>query len=256
MDRLRPRQRPAFSGFTKAEFEKLEKLLKESEEDLLSKEFCQKIARSFSSSAGRAGKPIIKWTEVQSWFQNRQRDSLSKVTSSTIMSKVAFVLPEACPPKKGHESSQEPIEGGEEYGDLSVLEFEARSSKDGAWYDVELFLAHRFVSSGEVEVRVRFVGFGAEEDEWINIKRSVRQRSVPLEPSHCPKLKVGDLVLCLQERRDQAIYYDAHIVNIQRRMHDIRGCRCIYLVRYNHDNTEEKVRLRRLCCRPTFYTLH
>ncbi|KAL5783333.1 hypothetical protein ACOSP7_008362 [Xanthoceras sorbifolium] len=255
MDRLRPRQRPVFSGFTKAELEKLEKLIKESKEDLLSKEFCQKIARSFSSSAGRAGKPIIKWTEVQSWFQNRQQGTQSKVTSSTNMSKDVSVLPEACPLNKGHESSQEPREGEGKDGDLSDLEFEARSSKDGAWYDVEMFLAHRCVSSGEVEVCVRFVGFGAEEDEWVNIKKSVRQRSVPLEPSDCPKLKVGDLVLCLQERRDQAIYYDAHIVHIQRRMHDIRGCRCIYLVRYNHDNTEEKVRLRRLCCRPTFYTL-
>ena len=48
------------------------------------------------------------------------------------------------------------------------------------------------------EVRVRFVGFGAEEDEWVNIKQAVRERSVPLEHSECQKVKAGDLVLCFQ----------------------------------------------------------
>lgn len=48
------------------------------------------------------------------------------------------------------------------------------------------------------EVRVRFVGFGAEEDEWVNVKNAVRERSVPLEHSECHKLKVGDLVCCFQ----------------------------------------------------------
>lgn len=48
------------------------------------------------------------------------------------------------------------------------------------------------------EVRVRFVGFGAEEDEWVNVKNAVRERSIPLEHSECHKLKVGDLVCCFQ----------------------------------------------------------
>lgn len=48
------------------------------------------------------------------------------------------------------------------------------------------------------EVRVRFVGFGADEDEWVNVKNAVRERSVPLEPSDCHKLKVGGHVLCFQ----------------------------------------------------------
>uniref|UniRef100_A0A7C8ZHN4 SAWADEE domain-containing protein n=1 Tax=Opuntia streptacantha TaxID=393608 RepID=A0A7C8ZHN4_OPUST len=100
------------------------------------------------------------------------------------------------------------------------------------------------------EVLVRFVGFGAEEDEWVNVKNDVRERSIPLENWECHKVKPGDVMLCLQERKDQAIYYDAHILEIQRKMHDIRGCRCIFLIQYNHDKTEEKVRLRRLCRRP------
>nr|CAN74985.1 hypothetical protein VITISV_008770 [Vitis vinifera] len=68
----------------------------------------------------------------------------------------------------------------------------------GRLYDVDTFLTHRFLSSGELEVRVRFVGFGAEEDEWVNVKKAVRERSLPLEHSECHKVKVGDVVLCFQ----------------------------------------------------------
>lgn len=48
------------------------------------------------------------------------------------------------------------------------------------------------------EACVRFVGFGSDEDEWVNVKESVRERSLGLEPSECHILKVGDLVLCFQ----------------------------------------------------------
>lgn len=101
------------------------------------------------------------------------------------------------------------------------------------------------------EVRIRYVGFGAEEDEWVNIKESVRERSIPLENSECHKVKVGDHVLCFQERRDQASYHDAHVLEVQRRMHDIRGCRCRFLIQYDQDGSEESVNLKRLCRRPT-----
>lgn len=48
------------------------------------------------------------------------------------------------------------------------------------------------------EVRVRFQGFGPEEDEWVHVKRAVRERSIPLESSECHKVEMGDLVLCFQ----------------------------------------------------------
>ncbi|KAJ4822782.1 hypothetical protein Tsubulata_020508 [Turnera subulata] len=235
MDGLRPRQRLVFSGFTKAEIEKMEKLLEEPEQPL-NKEFFQKVARSFSCSSGRAGKPIVKWTEVQSWFEHRKPELQCK-DSYGRGSEDDFLLPE-------------PIASNEAKGKSSELEFEARSSKDGAWYDVDLFLSQRVLTSGEAEVQVRFVGFGAEEDEWVNLRTAVRERSIPLEPSECQNVKVGDLVCCFQERRDQAIYYDAHVMDIQRRTHDIRGCRCLFLIQYDHDGTEERVRLRRICRRP------
>ncbi|XP_031739237.1 protein SAWADEE HOMEODOMAIN HOMOLOG 1 isoform X2 [Cucumis sativus] len=198
MERLRPRGRQTFSGFTKGEIEKMEKLLEESGEQSLNRDFCQKVTKRFNRSSGRAGKPVIKWTEMkralicQNWNL-----------------------------KQGHQKMVH-----------------------GMMLPCSLHIDFLVLAK-------LFVGFGAEEDEWVNIKQAVRERSVPLEHTECQKVKTGDLVLCFQERRDQAIYYDAHIVEVQRRMHDIRGCRCLFLVRYDHDNTEENVRLRRLCRRLT-----
>lgn len=41
-----------------------------------------------------------------------------------------------------------------------------------------------------------------------------------------------------QEGKEQALYYDAHVLDAQRRRHDVRGCRCRFLVRYDHDQSE------------------
>ncbi|KAJ6435101.1 hypothetical protein OIU84_000347 [Salix udensis] len=148
MDRLRRRQRPLFSGFITTE-RRWRDCLKESDQQL-DKEFFQKVARRFSSSAARAGKPVVKWTEVQSWFITRQQDCLSKVASSTDASNHDSPLPESNPFNKTKESSR--IPEGETIPDLSELKFEARSSKDGAWYDVDMFLSHRILTSGDTFV--------------------------------------------------------------------------------------------------------
>ncbi|XP_074286979.1 protein SAWADEE HOMEODOMAIN HOMOLOG 1-like [Silene latifolia] len=255
MDRLRHRERVVFSGFTHSEIEKLENLYAEYGELSVNRDFCLKITKSINRSSGRAGKPIVKWAEVQSWFEDRLQSHPINAALPSKNEKEIIPSPDvsnfaACPdvsdPKKTNESDQGHKEG-EKLQDLSALEFEARSSRDGAWYDVERFLNHRIVNSAEVEVRVRFVGFGSEEDEWVNVKNDVRERSIPLENWDCQKVKVGEVMLCLQERKDQSIYYDVRILDIKRKMHDIRGCRCIFSVQYIHDKSEENVRLRRLC---------
>ncbi|XP_057522983.1 protein SAWADEE HOMEODOMAIN HOMOLOG 1-like [Amaranthus tricolor] len=256
MDRLRPRERKVFSGFTDPEIEKLEILFTEHRELSLNRHFCVRVAQSFSRSAGRAGKPVVKWPEVQSWFRDRQKMGPAKANTPSInqkkitlpsVSKNAAALPDASDKKKVDETNQ--VFEGEKLPDLSELEFEAKSSRDGAWYDVDRFITHRIITSGEAEVLVRFFGFGSDEDEWVNVKNDVRERSIPLDNWECQKVKPGDDMLCLLERKDQAIYYDAHILDVQRKMHDIRGCRCIFLIQYDHDKSEEKVRLRRLCRR-------
>ncbi|PPR88158.1 hypothetical protein GOBAR_AA32529 [Gossypium barbadense] len=215
----------------------MEKLLVESTEPIQSKEFCQKIARSFRYKAGlQLGRKKAHPKLLPSPIHPKISPQYLKLALYTMDIKVLKVL-EASSARAG-----KPIvkwtEMGGKIPDLSELKFEAKSSKDGAWYDVDMFLTHRFLSSGEAEVRVRFVGFGAEDDEWVNVKKAVRERSIPFEHSECNKVTIGDLVLCLQERRDQSIYYDAHVVKIERKTHDIRGCRCLFLIRYNHDNSE------------------
>ncbi|KAL6001778.1 hypothetical protein ACLOJK_041756 [Asimina triloba] len=52
------------------------------------------------------------------------------------------------------------------------------------------------------------------------------------------------------EGKEQALYFDAHVLDAQRRRHDVRGCRCRFLVRYDHDQSEEIVPLRKICRRP------
>ncbi|XVE50167.1 hypothetical protein DITRI_Ditri01bG0140300 [Diplodiscus trichospermus] len=143
-----------------------------------------------------------------------------------------------------------PVPGAGRHMSESYMEFEAKSSRDGAWYDVATFLAHRYLDTGDPEVQVRFAGFGPEEDEWVNIRKHVRQRSLPCEASECVAVLPGDLILCFQEGKDQALYFDAHVLDAQRRRHDVRGCRCRFLVRYDHDQSEEIVPLRKVCRRP------
>ncbi|KAL6496998.1 hypothetical protein OROGR_028927 [Orobanche gracilis] len=118
-------------------------------------------------------------------------------------------------------------------------------------------------------VRARFSGFGKEEDEWVSVKRAIRERSIPLENSECHKVDIGDLMLCyslkfvrafydiifisdvdFQDSEDNALYFDAHVVEIERRPHDSDKCTCIFVVRYDYDNFEDKVPLGKLCCRP------
>nr|GEY53349.1 hypothetical protein [Tanacetum cinerariifolium] len=35
---------------------------------------------------------------------------------------------------------------------------------------------HRAIDTGDPEVLVQFAGFEAEEDEWVNVRKNVRQR--------------------------------------------------------------------------------
>ncbi|KAK1289409.1 Bet1-like SNARE 1-1 [Acorus calamus] len=190
---------------------------------------------------------IHEFKEMPSPATTKQHVGMSKEMSLNPNKSETF--PDAIPSNNALESTSDTRKG-----DVAVdveFEFEARSRKDGAWYDVASFLTHRVHSSGEYEVLVRYVGYGAEEDEWVNVKNAVRERSLPLEPSECCNVKVGDLVLCFQDGRDQAMYYDAHVKEIRQRLHDIRGCRCLFLVHYDHDHTEEQVLLSRLCRRPS-----
>ncbi|KAJ4825557.1 Protein SAWADEE HOMEODOMAIN [Turnera subulata] len=101
------------------------------------------------------------------------------------------------------------------------------------------------------QVRVRFAGFRNTDDEWVNVKTDLRERSIPLEPAECHMVNVGDLVMSFQEKEEQSLYFDAHVVAIQRQDHDATECKCVFLVRYDHDNSEDEVQCSKLCRRPS-----
>lgn len=218
----------------------MEKLWEESKGATPSQKILQGLAEKFSKPRERDGKISVQRKQVLHWFQNRRCCTRKKQAAKQM----------GRSPDKGRLSKRAettltapPLDEI----DISKMEFEAKSSKDGAWYDVHAFLAHRMLESGDPEVRVRFAGYGADEDEWVNVRSAVRQRSLPCEASECVSILPGDAVLCFQEGNRQALYYDAYVMDVERRRHDIRGCRCRFFVQYEHDGSTGIVPLKKVC---------
>ncbi|KAJ6333142.1 hypothetical protein OIU77_009081 [Salix suchowensis] len=227
--------------------------------------FLYLLQRSSVSPQIEKGNIQVQMKQVWNWFQNRRYAIRAKSSKSPmklnitpmhrddlaaargISQQVADPIPGAVPATTPASSAAGP---GRATSENSYMEFEAKSARDGAWYDVGTFLSHRYLDKGDPEVLVRFSGFGPDEDEWLDVRRQVRQRSLPCEASECVAVLPGDLTLCFQEGKDQALYFDAHVLDAQRRRHDVRGCRCRFLVRYDHDQSEEIVPLRKICRRP------
>ncbi|XP_021683099.1 protein SAWADEE HOMEODOMAIN HOMOLOG 2 isoform X2 [Hevea brasiliensis] len=251
---------PAFR-FMANEVTEMEGILQEHHNLMPAREVLVALAEKFSESAERKGKIVVQMKQVWNWFQNRRYAIRAKSSKAPVklnvtpMSReestpvrsvpqpVAASIPTPLPTTTAASSARATTEN-------SYMEFEAKSARDGAWYDVGTFLSHRHLDTGDPEVLVRFAGFGPDEDEWVNIRKLVRQRSLPCEASECVAVLPGDLILCFQEGKDQALYFDAHVLDAQRRRHDVRGCRCRFLVRYDHDLSEEIVPLRKVCRRP------
>lgn len=244
----------------------MENLYKEKGENLLNQQFCEELATKFSSSVHRRGKSFIKWQQVHAWFLDTKMEREIKISSLkqqpvksvgksaavcsvSLYNKRLGALLQKRVQEYAFKRPQKPI--GERISELSDLVFEAKSAKDFAWYDVAAFINYRITSSAELEVRVRFAGFDKDDDEWVNVKWGVRQRSIPLEPSECDRINVGDLVLCFRVDEHHAVYCDAYVEEIERKSHDVEDCNCTFLVRYDYDDVEDKVQLNRLCCRPT-----
>lgn len=236
--------------FLPAEVATMEKTLDDSKGSAPSRDSIQALADAFSAGPERAGKTSVQYKQVWNWFQNR-RHAVKK--HSKLIDKPGAVAPlapvEVFAPKRAAITSAAVPSGGKG-NEPPKMEFEAKSSRDKAWYDVDSFSGHRMLESGDPEVRVRFAGFGPEEDEWVNVRTGVRQRSLPCEAAECVAVLPGDLILCFQEGSEQALYFDARIKEVERRRHDVRGCRCRFLVQYDHDGVVEIVPLRKVCRRP------
>ncbi|KAM1395094.1 hypothetical protein PS2_030633 [Malus domestica] len=236
----------------------MEAILQQYNNTMPSREVLMAVADKFSESPERKGKITVQMKQVWNWFQNRRyaiRAKSSKVLGKLDMSPMsrddsaaARNVPQG--PQQIAAPVHVPSGSGKGASENAIFEFEAKSGRDGAWYDVANFLSHKNLETVNPEVLVRFAGFGPEEDEWVNVRKHVRQRSLPCESSECVAVLPGDLILCFQEGKEQALYFDAHVLDAQRRRHDVRGCRCRFLVRYVHDQSEEIVPLRKVCRRP------
>ncbi|KAL6554197.1 Protein SAWADEE HOMEODOMAIN-LIKE 2 [Orobanche minor] len=262
---------PSFR-FNSVEVSEMEAILQAHSCSVPGREILEALAQRFSLTAERAGKVVVSSKQVLNWFQNRRYalraraakapvpgemnvSPMPKDDQATVRSVPYSSQSQCAPPSNVVGSAPQvpqpfPAPSGMNASDSSQMEFEAKSARDGAWYDVTYFLSYRSLETGNPEALVRFAGFGPEEDEWVNVRKHVRQRSVPCESSECVAILPGDLALCFQEGKEQALYFDAHVLDAQRRRHDVRGCRCRFLVQYLHDQAEEIVPLRKICRRP------
>lgn len=229
----------------------MEAILHEHHIQIPSKDLMVALSEKFSQSAERAGKVTVQIKQVWNWFQNKRFALRNKLPRPLAKSNATAIPQDMALVRNAPVGSQpQPAQVGKSGSENPQMEFEAKSARDGAWYDVQEFLSHRYLDTGHLEVRVRCAGFGADEDEWVNVNKHVRQRSLPCESTECFAVLPGDLILCFQEGKEQALYFDAHVLDAQRRRHDARGCRCRFLVRYDHDLSEEIVPLRKVCRRP------
>ncbi|KAJ0816737.1 putative SAWADEE domain-containing protein [Helianthus annuus] len=251
------------SEFTLAEVLEMERLYRKQGEEVKQQEFCEELAAKFSGSAIRNGKSIITWDQVHTWFLDRQlfsavKNKSSAVDSNVVKNKLAIInssptaLKNFVALSKARAAAEIPKKPkAQRVEETADLMFEALSAKDLAWFDVASFLTFRVMYTGELEVKVRFSGFSHDQDEWVNVRSAIRERSIPLEASECHKVKVGDLLLCYRANEDHALYSDAHVVRVERQMHDKDDCTCTFVVRFEYDNAEVELNCSEICCRPS-----
>ncbi|KAK3129155.1 hypothetical protein QOZ80_6BG0472540 [Eleusine coracana subsp. coracana] len=118
------------------------------------------LAQSFTSSCGRAGKIGVLPKQVKTWFHNRHyyRQQPRIITrKSQANGKVMPLFGD-----QKHAAGTNPTKD-------TKSSYEAKSAKDGAWYDVDTILSQRTLESGDLEVLVHFSGLEAMEDQWVKL---------------------------------------------------------------------------------------
>ncbi|CAD6257623.1 unnamed protein product [Miscanthus lutarioriparius] len=219
------------------------------------------LAVKFSYFRGLAGMTPVKSKQVLNWFHNNCNKHCPKIAREAhapVVSTREFYwanhqqargssLSKLKPTVTTHAGSSS--SSGNNYID-DHTKYEAKSARDGAWFDVQDFVAQRFCKSGDLKLLVHFSGFGAEEAEWINARTCLRQRSVPYKATECANVHCRDPVLCYKESEQSGLYFDAEVHAIERKTHHSgEECDCKILVLYVHDNSEDIVSLRKLCRR-------
>ncbi|KAG8364901.1 hypothetical protein BUALT_Bualt18G0046700 [Buddleja alternifolia] len=172
--------RPPSSGgpsfrFNSVEVGEMEAILQAHKYAVPSREILEALAQRFSSSAERSGKAEVSMKQVLNWFQNRRyalrakaaRTSVSGQVNVSPMPKddqaIAKNAPQApqmqpTPSTAVRSLPQVPYtvpgplavqSAGKNALGNSQMEFEAKSARDGAWYDVASFLSLRSLETGD-----------------------------------------------------------------------------------------------------------
>lgn len=127
-----------------------------------------------------------------------------------------------------------------------VVELEAKSAVDGAWYDCEVTSVYS-ENASKPKLRIHFVGFADAEDEYLesdcvdDALASLRSRSKPMESEDCESVKAGQIMLTLQKRKGETKYFDAVVFQIKREKHLPEGeCSCLFEMKRIASNRVDK----------------
>ncbi|KAL2944478.1 Protein SAWADEE HOMEODOMAIN -like protein 2 [Bienertia sinuspersici] len=154
---------PSFRFFH-SEVAQMEALLQEHGGHVPSRDLLMALANKFSNSQERSGKIAVQMKQVWNWFQNRRYALRAKLVKSPGNPNVppnprdeapqvrnVPPVPQQTPVPSGHNVSRNTSEN-------PPMEFEAKSARDGAWYDVQVFLSHRYLETGNpVSVQLSLV---------------------------------------------------------------------------------------------------
>ncbi|CAL4970503.1 unnamed protein product [Urochloa decumbens] len=236
---------PSFR-FLPSEVQEMEARLQPLRKPSASRFAVEALARKFSASAERIGKVVIQPKQVHTWFCNRRYYSregkAARAAQPQKKNSSARGVGVGAYRQLAAAGSSAAVHAGSSSGDNRIVEspikYEAKSNRDGAWYDVDAVVSSRVSESGESEVMVQYSGYGADHAEWVNAFTSLRQRSVPFKATECVLVRCRDLVLCYKESQQSCLYFDAVVHARRVPSHYTSQCDCKFLVRYEHDDSE------------------
>ncbi|KAJ1442425.1 Homeobox-like domain superfamily [Sesbania bispinosa] len=150
---------PAFR-FTQNEVGEMEAILQEHNNAMPARDVLAALADKFSESPDRKGKITVQMKQVWNWFQNK-RYAIRAKSSKTPGKLNITPMPrdDSAPvrnmPQPAAAPTAAPIPAAsgsvptaaKVSAENSVMEFEAKSGRDGAWYDVANFLSHRYLET-------------------------------------------------------------------------------------------------------------
>ncbi|KAM7503963.1 hypothetical protein LguiB_002867 [Lonicera macranthoides] len=159
--------------FNQAEVMEMEAILQAHNAAMPAREVLVALAEKFTNSTERSGKITVQMKQVWNWFQNRRYAIRAKAArapgsstvappmprdeSATVINAPQAAQPPPAPSATVRSVAQAPQHlpapsvqsAGKNGSDNSQMEFEAKSARDGAWYDVASFLSHRYLETGD-----------------------------------------------------------------------------------------------------------